>query len=226
MLLDKGCERRGNKPVRQKAVIIELKSNFQKCLAPLVASSKCCRTILSSSNNVLSPRPQRPPCHGFHRRNGINSLLTNLSAPSLVQNQPIKAKCLVGGREGRFGWWGGGGGSVSHTVQVPPTSILSLTLAWLVSRGKWIHLFSQSAVAAAGLQKIRLRNQLGRETVCWCVCCTAAPACGCRAGRKHRQHTHARECLVKNKVLKLGLGFCGEILFSMTNSTEEEMLLS
>lgn len=155
-----------------------------------------------SFNNVLSPRPQRPPRRGFHRRNGINSLLTNLSAPSLVQNQPIKAKCLVGGREGRFGGWGEGGESVSHTVQVPPTSILSLTLASLVSRGKWIHLFSQSAVAAAGLQKIRLRNQLGRETVCCCA--LVAPACGCQAGRKHRRHTRKRMS-VKSKVLKLGL---------------------
>lgn len=167
-----------------------------------------------SFNNVLSPRPQRPPRHGFHRRNGINSLLTNLSAPSLVQNQPIKAKCLVGGREGRFGGWRGE--SVSRTVQVPPTSILSLTLASLVSRGKWIHLFSQSAAAAAGLQKIRLRNQLGRERVCWCV--LHGRACLRLSGWTETSPTHTQANVDWKQGFKAGVGFCGDPASQITGN--------
>lgn len=68
-----------------------------------------------------------------------------------------------------------------------------------LSRGKWIHLFSQWAVGAAGLQKIRLWNQLGKEAG-WSV--LAVPVCCCQAGWKHHRHTR-RPSLSKNNILKL-----------------------
>lgn len=93
----------GNKPVRQKPVIIELKSNYQEFLAFLVASSKCANAavhsfICHSLNNVLSLRPQRPHRHRFHHKNGINSPLTNLSSHRRFKIRDSKQNV----------WWGGG----------------------------------------------------------------------------------------------------------------------
>lgn len=177
-------------------MIIELKSNYQESLALLLASSKWAN---AAAHSFICHFPQ---C-SFSAATKASSALLSLQkwnqfspdkpvGPSPIQNQPIKARSLEGGAD----------------LWMSPTLFRCLQHPFYLSRWphlsreKWIHLFSQWAVGAAGLQKIRLWNQLGKEA-CWSV--LAVPVCCCQAGWKHHRHTR-RPSLSKN-ILKLRFSF-------------------
>lgn len=110
--------------------------------------------------------------------------------PTLVQNQPIKAKCLVGERE----WWGGGF-CERHPHCSGVSNIHFISHAGLVCvAGKM-----NSSVLPVGGGSSRITENEALKSI-------REGGCGWSAGRKHHPHTR-RRLSIKNKILKVRFSF-------------------